>query len=172
MRPWLLWTVEIEMEVDASYASGPERKSLYGFIIWMNKAPVMFRTKLQTMIALSSCEAELIAISEGCKHLGFVENLLKFLGVKYATPIKVFNDNRGAINIVNNRKAVRRCRHVELRHFFLQDWIATGRITLEYRSSNELTADTLTKALGGNKFWTHGKRLLEATKHEEGVGEE
>lgn len=164
-------TVKLELEVDASYASGPERKSLYGFIIWMNNAPVMFRTKMENVIALSSCEAELIAISEACKSLGFVENLLKFLGVEYSTPIEVYNDNRGAINIINNRKAVRRCRHIELRHFFLQDWIDKGRIEVLYRSSGELTADLLTKALGTTKFWGHTKKLLcEAPKHEEGVG--
>ena len=82
--------LDITVEVDASYASGPQRRSTFGYIIYINKTPVMFRTKLQNVIALSSCEAELIGISEACKSIGFLENILKFMNIEYNSLLREF----------------------------------------------------------------------------------
>ena len=91
--------LNLEMQVDSSWANGENRKSIFGFLVNLNGTPVSYKTKQQSLVALSSTEAEYIGMSEGSKELLFVNNLLSFLKIKFKHPLNLYNDNQAALSI-------------------------------------------------------------------------
>jgi hypothetical protein len=106
----------LECHVDADFAGGfsPEYcddatacYSRTGFIIWFADCPLIWSSKLQTMIALSTTEVEYIALSTALRDVIYVMQLLEEIlsfGIKIpvTTPVvccKVFEDNEGAIEL-------------------------------------------------------------------------
>ena len=163
--------VRLELFVDSSWANGPNRKSMFGFLVMLNDVPVSFRTKRQSIVALSTTEAEYIGLCEGIKELMFVWNMLKFLGVQVKEPLVVYNDNQGAINIGNDLSSVSRTKHIEMKYFFVQELVENGKITLKYIQTKDMLADILTKPLGKNAFSDLCGRIqhLDIRQDEEGV---
>ena len=163
--------MRLELFVDSSWANGPNRKSMFGFLVMLNDVPVSFRTKRQSIFALSTTEAEYIGLCEGIKELMFVWNMLKFLGVQVKEPLVVYNDNQGAINIGNDLSSVSRTKHIEMKYFFVQELVENGKITLKYIQTKDMLADILTKPLGKNAFSDLCRRIqhLDIRQDEEGV---
>ena len=158
--------------VDSSWANGPARKSMFGFFVMLNGVPVSFRTKRQSIVALSTTEAEYIGMCEGVKELLFVRNMMNFLGFKISEPLMVYNDNQGAINIGRDLTSVSRTKHISMKYFFIQELVEKGQISLEYIRTDQMLADILTKPLGKSAFCKLRRSLLysEVRQDEEGVG--
>uniref|UniRef100_A0ABD2VYX3 Reverse transcriptase Ty1/copia-type domain-containing protein n=1 Tax=Trichogramma kaykai TaxID=54128 RepID=A0ABD2VYX3_9HYME len=78
--------------VDADWSSNAlDRKSFTGYLFKLNNSIITWKTQKQKTVALSSAEAEYMALSEGCKELIFLKNLLSELGL--VPKLKIFNDN-------------------------------------------------------------------------------
>ena len=87
---------------------------------------MQFRTKLQSIVALSSTEAEFIGMSSAVRELSFVRNVFEFLGEKLNLPLKVFNDNQAALRIATSTGSVGRTKHIQLKQFHVQDMVKKG----------------------------------------------
>jgi hypothetical protein len=74
-----------------------------------------------------SSEAEIIALSEGCKDLVYLEQLLSPL-VKIKKPMAVFIDNQATIALVSQPVNNRRTRHINARHMWMRDLVTDGTI--------------------------------------------
>lgn len=164
-------SVDVTLHVDSSWANGPRRRSMFGFVVNVNGTAVSFRTKMQSITALSSTEAEYIGMCSGVKELMFVRNMLEFLKVEITEPMVVYNDNQAAIKIGNDLTSVTRTKHIALRYFYMQDLVDEGTIVLAYRRTDEMVADMMTKALGRKRFTMLRDLLLEkaSRQDEEGV---
>jgi hypothetical protein len=79
--------------------------SVTGFVIYINQVTVAWRSKAQCNVTLSSTEAEYVAISETCKEILFVVQVMDLLEMKYVKPINIYVDNVGAIFMANNKVA-------------------------------------------------------------------
>jgi hypothetical protein len=100
----------------------------------------------------SSCETELQGNTiEGARAVG-AGNFLKEQG--YDTfPMRIFNDNQSAIRMSEfGRPMSSSTRHMELKHFFMKDYIERKLIELAYLPTEEMVADILTKPLQGKLF--------------------
>ena len=163
--------LELSLDVDSSWGNGPKRRSMFGYVISLNGSALKFRTKMQSITALSSTEAEYIGICAGVKELMFVRNMLEFLKVELEMPMKVYNDNQSAIKIGKDLSSVARTKHIEMRYFYVQQLVEKGLILLEYKQTDHMVADMMTKALGKNKFQKLRELLLdkENRQDEEGV---
>ena len=148
--------------MDSSWANGEKRKSIFGYAVLLNGSPVAYKTKQQTVVALSSTEAEYIGMCEAVKELMAVKNLLEFLQVSVKKPFRVYNDNQGALYIGKNLASVSRTRHVEMKYYFVQDLVEKKEIQLVYKKTTEMIADIFTKALGRVKFQEFRERLISA----------
>ena len=75
------------------------RRSISGFILYLCGVPIMWRSKQQASVSLSSTEAEYVAISEAAKEILFVLSVLKSMGIPIVSPVEVWVDNMGAIYV-------------------------------------------------------------------------
>ena len=99
------------------------RLSASGFIIFLLGVPISFRSKQQGSVALSSSEAECIALSEAAKEIKFACQILTSMGLKVKMPIIARVDNVGAIFMSENASTNQRTRHVDIRCKFVREFI-------------------------------------------------
>ena len=110
-----------------------------------------WHSKKKNSVALSTAEAEYIAIGLGCARVLWMKQTLSDFGLTYShVPIKC--DNTSAINISKNPVKHSRTKNIEIRHHFLRDHALKGDITLDFVRTEDQLADILTKTLNENQF--------------------
>lgn len=97
-------------------------------------------------MALSSCEAEFMALSATVQE-ALWWNGLKHQLIKRQQPLRILCDNQSAIAIATNGGFHPRSKHIDIRHFFVQDTINKGKIKLDNVRTDHQIADALTKPL-------------------------
>jgi hypothetical protein len=137
---------------DADHANDPSsRKSLsaYTFQLTPTSAVISWKTKQQPIVALSTCEAEYIALTEAVKESMFLHALWKDVeSPKIAQQVPMmFEDNQGTIALTKNPIIQQRTKHIDIRYHFIRDTIASKRILLAYVPTEAMLADPLTKPL-------------------------
>jgi len=137
-----------------------------GFIIYLLDAPICWRSKGQISVALSSTEAEYIAISEAVKEVKFIYYLLTDIHVKVKLPIVVKTDNVGAIFMSENASTGVRTRHVDTRYHFVREFIEDGFIKIEFVRSIENNSDMFTKNVSQENYQKHMKYFLTNSENE------
>ena len=110
-------------------------------------------------MATGTCEAEYMALSLAVKELIWLYMLLRSMGVRVRRPCVIYEDNTAAIKIANNATAIKRTKHIDVRHHFLREHVEQGTITLVPVSTKKQLADAMTKVLGRQSFlhwiWSH-----------------
>ena len=138
--------------VDADFASEiPSRKSTSGFIIKVFSNTVMWGSRKQTMVALSTTESEFVATATAATEVLWFHKLLDDLHVAIPKPIVLYEDNHGAIFVSKNPET-RRSKHYDIKFLFLQELTAAGIIELSYVCSEDQEADIMTKPLPASHF--------------------
>ena len=133
---------------DADWASSFEdRHSISGYCFSLSKnGPVIsWKSRKQASIALSTCEAEYMAISAACQEMSYLSKLLKELLQINFEPVNLRNDNHGAIALVKNPIKHMKSKHIDIRYHFVREFYQQDRILLEYIPSNDNYADIFTK---------------------------
>jgi hypothetical protein len=138
---------KITLYCDAGFAENtPDRKSIGGYLLFLNGNPISFKSKTQTIVAASTCEAEIIATFDGSKQLLWFIKLLNELSLAYGVP-KVYCDNQSAISLLSKSTQDNRVKHLDIKYFFIRDNIQKGLLQLDYVQSSSNLADILTKPL-------------------------
>ena len=125
----------------------------------LNGSPIVWGSKKRIIVALSSSEAEYIAISDVCKDVIFVVIILEFFGFKIIFPTKIMVDNKGAIFMTNN-SLIKKTKNIHTRYLFVKEYIESGIIEVEHVKSDENLADPFTKNLSKEKFEYHMKKII------------
>ncbi len=76
---------------------------------------------MQPTIALSSCEAEYVALTVAVKDILFLHQLFLELGVEIESPTLIFGDNVASIALAENPIKHERTKHIDIKHHFLRD---------------------------------------------------
>jgi hypothetical protein len=129
-----------------------DRKSTTGYCTFINNNLISWNSKKQRTVALSSTEAEYMAINEVAKELMWLRIILKEMNVKVKTPSILYVDNQSAIKISENDTEHDRTKHIDIRYYFIRDLISSGEMKLRWVSTGEQLADIFTKPLGGTIF--------------------
>ena len=103
--------------------------------------------KKQATIALSSCEAEIVAASEAAKEGVYLKAFLSELGVLSSEPVPLAVDNQSAINVAYNPEHHSRVKHIERRHFFVREKVEDHELCVPFVRSADNMADFFTKPL-------------------------
>jgi hypothetical protein len=127
-------------------------KSTTGYVIFLCGNPVVWKSRRQCTTALSSMEAEYVALSSAVSELLWIKHLLCELGYQFDEPLKVFEDNVAAIARAENIGGQTRAKHISLRHHFIQDKIEMKEIQLIQVGSIDNIADGFTKPLPTSPF--------------------
>jgi hypothetical protein len=128
------------------------RYSTSGVLVIVDGCPVIFKSKRQNSVALSTAEAEYMALALSAQELQWLRQLLAELDVHGNVPIRVLVDNQAAIGIACNHGYSARAKHIDLRVHFVRDHIDAGHIVVKYIASAEQLADFLTKPLPTPRF--------------------
>ena len=111
-----------------------------------NGTAIMWTSKTLKTVALSSQDAELMALSDCARDVIFLQNLLSSIG--YDVPkVTINGDNVGSLFVAENPGDHQKSKHIEVRYFFIRQKIEEGRIVLHFVTTNKQLADGLTKAL-------------------------
>ncbi|KAG5890365.1 hypothetical protein JTB14_010866 [Gonioctena quinquepunctata] len=112
--------VKIFMYTDASYASTiDDRKSQSGFIGFYCKAAVTWTSKKQKSVAVSSTEAEYMALSLACRQVMWMSYLVKDLNIKIC--LLLLCDNQAAIHISSNCVMHQRSKHIDVHFHYVRE---------------------------------------------------
>ena len=138
---------------DASYASDADsRRSVSGYISYVGGGPVSWKSKLQSTVALSSCESEYIALCAAAQEAVHLKALFSELvpvvkGGRSGTPIVVYEDNRATIDISRNPCLHEKQKHVDVKYHYVRECVLEARIRVQYLRTDLMLADVLTKAV-------------------------
>ncbi|CAL5338710.1 unnamed protein product [Camellia sinensis] len=144
---------EVAIFTDADWAGSIEdRRSTTGYctFVWGNL--VTWKSKKQNVVARSSAEAEFRAVAQGiCEGL-WLRRILEELHAELELPVKLYCDNKAAINISLNPVQHDRTKHVEVDRHLIKEKVEEGTICMTYVPTKEQIADTFTKGLSRQLF--------------------
>jgi hypothetical protein len=136
------------------------RRSRSGYTLYLLNSLVVWSSKLQSNIALSSTEAEYIALSSCVRIVLWLRSLLTEMGFPQANATTIFEDNKSCIDIANSLKAHPAVKHIDIRHHFIRERISKFKdIKLRKESTLAMTADLFTKQLPYPAFSKHRESL-------------
>lgn len=132
---------------DADWGSDRlDRKSFSGYVFKFCGGSISWKSCKQRTVALSTTEAEYMALSDATKEAIYLRNLLFELTGRLDC-IEIYNDNQSAQKLANNPVFHDRSKHIDIRYHFLRDAVLENKISLKYLSTEEMVADILTKPL-------------------------
>nr|GFC24924.1 putative ribonuclease H-like domain-containing protein [Tanacetum cinerariifolium] len=112
---------QLEAYSDSDYAgSRGDRKSTSGGCQFLGRRLISWQCKNQTIMATSSTEAEYVAAASCCGQVLWIQNQMLDYGFNFMNTT-IFIDNQSTICIVKNPVFHQRTKHIEIRHYFIQD---------------------------------------------------
>lgn len=137
-------------------SNATDRRSVGGYVFFVGSCPVSWASKKQKTVALSSTEAEYMAVTIASQEAIWLRLLLAELGHPQSAPTVIFEDNQGAIDLSKNAAINhQRAKHIDIKHHFIRDLVEAHQVELRHCATDAMIADTLTKALDKNKFTLH-----------------
>ena len=145
--------------VDSDWGSDKsDRKSISGYCIFLSNALISWSSQKQKCVALSTMEAEYIAINSALKEILFIKQILNTLCVETETPI-LYSDNAAAIEIANNPKNHQLTKHIDIKYHSTREHIKNKSIELIHVKGVNNIADVFTKPCVNTVFTKHRKSL-------------
>lgn len=118
--------------VDSDWATDTsDRKSVSGYLIKIFGNIVAWVTRKQNCVALSSTEAELVAMCSAVQDSLWFKRLLDDINIKVNNFI-VYEDNQGCIALVKNPENNKRVKHIDIKYNFVNEHLKNGTLTIEY----------------------------------------
>ena len=113
---------------------------------------VSWSSRKQGSVALSTSEAEYISISDASQEAVWLQKLLSNLFDSSLDPIVIHYDNQSCVKLSENHVFHDRSKHIEIRYHYVWDMVQQRATSLRYISTDEQTADVLTKPLSRMNF--------------------
>jgi hypothetical protein len=144
-------------------------KSRTGFVLTLFGCPIIWSSKLQTDITLSSTAAEYVAFSMAMRELLPMRALLQEMGDKLNLEFTkgslvrstVFEDNQGCLSMVNSPKMSSRNKYLALKYHFFRSQIGKEKgIEAKWIETTKQKADIFTKGLAESQFQAIRKLLI------------
>ncbi|KAE8701188.1 Detected protein of confused Function [Hibiscus syriacus] len=140
--------------VDSDYAGDlDKRRSSTGYLFTLDKAPVSWKSTLQSMVALSTTEEEYMAVSEAVKEAIWLNGLMEDLGVVQSR-ISLYCESQSAIHLAKNQVYHSRTKHIDVRYHFVREIFEEGNILLQKIATSKNPTDIMTKVLATSNFDT------------------
>ena len=157
-----LWNVEHNEDPVSS-------KSRTGFVVFVGNCPVIWQSKLQVETALSTTEAEVVALSQSMRELLWLRRLIVDIASTLGTTVqkdieiksKVFEDNNGAIALAHKSGGSSRTKHIHTKYWFFKENIGAEKgIVLVKIGTQDQLGDIFTKGVEEHLFVPLRDRLM------------
>jgi hypothetical protein len=128
---------------DADYGSNLiDRKSTTGYIFVFCGGPISWQSRKQPTVALSTMEAEYMALSDGIRELLSRMYFITELGISLIQPTITFTDNQAAIALADGEGDYRRAKHIDIRYHLFEIIynVVRSRSTTFLQKSNRPTS--------------------------------
>eukprot|EP00253_Pinus_taeda_P007600 PITA_07600 len=127
-------------------------KSTSGYVFHMSSGAILWASKKQPIVALSTAEAEYVAATaEACQAV-WMKRMLRSLGQEQAKGTVIYCDNSSAIALSKNSVFHKRTKHIDIRFHYIRELVNNGEIVLVHCKTPEQVVDILTKPLGQKNF--------------------
>ena len=168
-------TKSVECYVDASFAGdwnqiwSEEPSSVFsrtGYVIYFGGCPIIWHSKLQSEISLSTTEAEYIALSQSMRDtiplMALIKELAEVLPIiieRANVHCTVFEDNNSCIELVKCPRMRPRTKHIGLKYHHFRSKVKDKLISVHRVDTKMQHGDLLTKALAEPQFF-HLRKLI------------
>jgi hypothetical protein len=139
------------------------RRSQSGHVVLLANGPVNWASKKQDTVALSTSEAEIVEACHATTDILAITSTIEEFEIKIPKPVRISEDNTGAIALSETTLAGRRTKHIDIKWHFINDAVAAGKVKLVKVPTAENVADIFTKVLAKPKFEILASRLV--TRH-------
>ncbi len=136
---------------DSDWGNGiDDRRSITGYVFTIAGGAVSWQSKKQPTVALSSVEAEYMASSHAAREALSWKSFLYGLGYHdiLKTPLTIYSDSQGSIALTKNPEHHSRTKHIDVQHHFIRELVLNQKIVYEYKPTDVMVADMLTKVIG------------------------
>ena len=134
---------------DADLGGNPDNgRSTGGYVVKMGTGAISWSSRLQSIVALSTTEAEFVASTSAGQEILWLRNLFHELGYTVPSASPLFIDNHSALSVAKNPEHHGRMKHLDLRFYWLRDEVEKGTISVAHVCTDLMPADIMTKALG------------------------
>lgn len=137
---------------DADWASDVDkRRSCTGFVTKMSGAAISWMSKRQPIVALSSTEAEYIAMSSAVGEIIWLKQLADEINANIVKRVPLHCDNQSTIKLAESDAFRPRTKHIDIRYHHLREKVDSGVINIVFTPTKLMAADSLTKAVTKEK---------------------
>ena len=144
------------------------RKSTSGYIFFFGGMAVSWSSQKQSIVALSSCEAEYIAATSATYQAVWMNRLIRELTNNDESTVKLMVDNQSAITLSKNLVHHVRTKHIDTRYHFIRECVEEKKVEIGFIRTEDQLADIFAKALGRMKFQEMRDRIgIRSTPMEE-----
>nr|GFC41382.1 retrovirus-related Pol polyprotein from transposon TNT 1-94 [Tanacetum cinerariifolium] len=112
---------------------------------------ISWSSKRQKSAAISSKEAEYIALSGCCAQILWMRSQISYYGLGFNT-IPMYCDNKSVIALCCNNVQYSRSKHIDIRYHFIKEQVENGVIKLYFVNTEYQLANLFTKALGRDRI--------------------
>ena len=138
---------------DADWAGDKnDRKSTSGYCFSFGSGLISWRTNKQSCVALSTAEAEYVALSSAAQEAIWLMSLFTDLHFYNGGPMLIYEDNQSAICLAKNPKDHPKTKHISIKFHDVRGLVVSGQIEVQYCPTSNMLADIFTKGLPAEKF--------------------
>ena len=139
---------------DSDYGGSDDRCSISGYCFQLNKnGPLIsWKSKKQNNVALSSCEAEYIALTSAIQEANFLRQLFADMQGSDKKQLMINVDNQAAISLAKNPVYHQRSKHIDIKYHYIRSEVKNNKVLLKYVPSELNLADIFTKPVSSSKL--------------------
>ena len=147
-------TLKLVGACDADWGNCADRKSITGYTFMLsNDGPsISWKSKKQQTVALSTCEAEYMAMCAATQEGLYLNALLKDMLCAEQGAFTLYCDNQGTLAMSKNPIVQQRSKHIDIKYHFVRHHVQNGNVSVIYLPTTENFADLFTKPMGRQKM--------------------
>ena len=157
-------SLKLEGYSDSDWAACEEdRRSTTGFCFALNRVgpTVSWKSRKQPTVALSTCEAEYMALCEATQEAIYLKQVIADMNVQVVVqPIQIYGDNQGSLSLTKHAGKHNRTKHIDVRYHFIRDYVNRNVIAVQHVPTDDNVADALTKPMPRNKAEKFSRSLF------------
>lgn len=146
--------IALQGYVDADMAGDIDnRRITTGYVFTVGGTTVSWVSKIQSVVALSTTEAEYVAATKASKEMIWLQRFMDELDKKHDMGT-LYSDRQSAIHLAKNSAFHSRTKHIHLNYHFIRSVLEDGELKLEKIHTSQNPAYMLTKVVTREKLRT------------------